>query len=458
MLRSKLLCMVLLGIAGSTPAETAEYFVAPNGSDRNPGTLMRPWRSVSIAVTRVAPGDTISLLTGTYSERIVLGSTAGTESAPITLRAFPGHRPIIDGMGLPLRDGNGLVRVEGTRHWRITGLVVTGSHYYGLKVRNASSIAIEGIEVSHSSHGGLVIENSTDILVIDNHVHHTNQTGRSAAHEALTLSRVENFEVRGNEVHSNLEEGIDVKDGSKSGTVRGNHVFDNGAVGIYVDGATDVVVDGNRVHSNATAGLALGIERREPTRNIAIVNNLVYRNRDGGLQFYSETGAGIEDCAIVNNTFYGNEDAGLWFLLGREHRDNVVRNNIFLDNEVEIRDEVGARGRQRVDHNLFAPGARSHIFGRDTVIALPAFRDAENDDFHLGVFSPARDAGVADSAPEHDIEGRPRPQGRGYDLGAYEIPDVDDPSSENFQQEQSAVHFLNKHSFAERKNKTGFRF
>jgi len=46
----------------------------------------------------------------------------------------------------------------------------------------------------------------------------------------------------------------------------------------------------------------------------------------------------------------------------------------------------------------------------------------EDDDYHLQIGSPCIDKGTSNGAPEKDIEGNLRPQGRGHDLGAYEFP------------------------------------
>ncbi len=62
------------------------------------------------------------------------------------------------------------------------------------------------------------------------------------------------------------------------------------------------------------------------------------------------------------------------------------------------------------------------IGGRD--YSLPDFI-VEPPDYHLQAGSPAIDAAACESAPVSDIEGRPRPFGRGCDIGAYEYPGAD---------------------------------
>jgi hypothetical protein len=48
------------------------------------------------------------------------------------------------------------------------------------------------------------------------------------------------------------------------------------------------------------------------------------------------------------------------------------------------------------------------------------FADPANFDFHLLKTSPAKNTGTSAGAPVVDYDGNPRPQGSGYDIGAYE--------------------------------------
>jgi len=50
----------------------------------------------------------------------------------------------------------------------------------------------------------------------------------------------------------------------------------------------------------------------------------------------------------------------------------------------------------------------------------PLFVDAANGNLHLQDGSPCINTGTPDGAPARDIEGTPRPQGPGFDIGAYE--------------------------------------
>jgi parallel beta-helix repeat protein len=55
--------------------------------------------------------------------------------------------------------------------------------------------------------------------------------------------------------------------------------------GIYVDGARDIVLDGNISHDNQ-GGIEIGSEERNekyPVKNITVSNNLVYNNTENGI-------------------------------------------------------------------------------------------------------------------------------------------------------------------------------
>jgi hypothetical protein len=77
-----------------------EYYLSPDGSDSNPGTLSQPWITLAYALTQLSPGDVLNLREGTYFEHNLVVDLNGTASQPITIQSYPGERATIDG-GLP---------------------------------------------------------------------------------------------------------------------------------------------------------------------------------------------------------------------------------------------------------------------------------------------------------------------------------------------------------------------
>ncbi|MBI2193279.1 MAG: hypothetical protein HYU36_14985 [Planctomycetes bacterium] len=76
------------------------YFVDPDrGDDDHAGSRARPWRTINNSLKRLSPGDTLYLRAGIYFENVYC-AVAGKPDAPITVRAYPGERVIIDG-GIP---------------------------------------------------------------------------------------------------------------------------------------------------------------------------------------------------------------------------------------------------------------------------------------------------------------------------------------------------------------------
>jgi hypothetical protein len=102
-------------------AQAATYYVAPSGNDSNPGTQSAPWGTVQHAVKKLRPGDTLLLRGGTYWESdISLDGVHGTADAPITIKNYPGERPVIDG-------GYREFRTIGNNDWEV---VDAGRHVY----------------------------------------------------------------------------------------------------------------------------------------------------------------------------------------------------------------------------------------------------------------------------------------------------------------------------------------
>ncbi|HPD48141.1 MAG TPA: NosD domain-containing protein [Anaerohalosphaeraceae bacterium] len=84
-------------LVAAKSATAATYYVSTTGNDMSGnGTLAKPWRTIQKGQSHLQPGDTLLIRGGRYNESVDL-TVQGTEANPITLRAFPGEVPILDG-------------------------------------------------------------------------------------------------------------------------------------------------------------------------------------------------------------------------------------------------------------------------------------------------------------------------------------------------------------------------
>lgn len=74
----------------------ATYYVGPAGSDKKNGSQASPFRTIQKAADVMKPGDTCLILSGRYREAVVL-KESGTEGKPLTFKAAPGQKVVIDG-------------------------------------------------------------------------------------------------------------------------------------------------------------------------------------------------------------------------------------------------------------------------------------------------------------------------------------------------------------------------
>lgn len=101
--------LVFLLLATPPHAFAAEFFVAPAGSDGDPGTLERPFATVQRAQNVAAPGDTVYLRGGTYVMKesqiarrrgifayVTDMDRSGTPDRRINYWAYQDERPVFD--------------------------------------------------------------------------------------------------------------------------------------------------------------------------------------------------------------------------------------------------------------------------------------------------------------------------------------------------------------------------
>lgn len=129
------------------PALGAEFFVVPDGSDQNPGTIDRPFASVQRAQQSAAPGDTVFVRGGTYAIQesqiaqrkgifayVVALDKSGEKDKPITYRAYRDEKPVFD---------FSRVKPEGLRVYAFS---VTGSWLH------VQGIEVTGVQVTIKEH------------------------------------------------------------------------------------------------------------------------------------------------------------------------------------------------------------------------------------------------------------------------------------------------------------------
>jgi len=208
--------------------------------------------------------------------------------------------------------------------------------------------------------------------------------------------------VKNNKIHGNRYQGILITSSSNN-LIEGNEIYRNSGWGIHIyndaGGMRNNIIRNNRIHDNARVGRrGSGIIVGGPGH--LVYNNLVWNNANGIDVMYS----GARDIKVFNNTISHNRGAGIAVYNAPDVR---ILNNIVSQNGGQAIEDIEGNTGLVVSHNLTDPD--------------PRFVNPSVFDFRLQSTSPAIDAGLSLSEVPADIESIPRPQGAGYDLGAYEF-------------------------------------
>ena len=195
-----------------------------------------------------------------------------------------------------------------------------------------------------------------------------------------------------------------------------NNLFQDNVVqglggAVYIDSPTYGTIAGNVFTGNsARPGSAVALNF---AADIELTNNVFAENYGWALY------VGGSRARLTNNTFANNYKAegetnieGIFVMDG----EVVGVNNIFYNSDLNVWEGEGG-GDISVTNSLFYNDENRMWPGDGNEFADPLF--VGDGDYQLRSGSPAIDAGVTVDL-EVDIIGTPRPQGRGFDIGAYE--------------------------------------
>lgn len=416
-------------------ANAATWYVAPGGNDANAGSLASPFQSITKAASRAAAGDIVEVRGGVYNE-VVKISSKGTASARIIFRAYSGEAAAIDGTG-SAADTN-LVQFNGAEYVDFTGFEVRNATRLGICGYPAKSVRVLGNKIHGSQRNGIYFGSaSSDITIDGNDVYDNvlenrlrNMSGGWA--QALAVNKTNGATITNNRVYRNYGEGIDfvVAD---NGVARGNEVFDNYSVGIYLDNARYMTIDRNLVYSTGdtryyrdgepASGIGIANEPyslTSPSTGIVIKNNIVLNTKWGFYYGAYGLGGGLKNTTVANNTFYQSTYAALW-IQSDTHAGSVVQNNIFHQVGGRAVTDVAGAGVIYRSNNWYG-GSAGAAAGTGDVIGDPGFENAGGlsaNDYRLVAGSRAIEAGLdLGSIVSNDYFGYLRSVG--VDIGAHE--------------------------------------
>jgi hypothetical protein len=420
------------------------FYVATTGNDAGLGTQTQPWKTIQHAVDAMAGGDTVYVRGGTYNERVLFWYRSNTTGSYMTLINYLNEGVIIDGTGIDIQHGEGLVHIQKTDYVRISGITVQHSNGAGIEVSYANNIKIDDNYTYDTVKSGISTWGATNVVIDNNDIELAcnSHPGYESSEENISIaSGSTNVEVKNNLVHKAADigapghigaggEGINIKDGSHNVRVHHNVVHlderpDGGpstrlafGVDAWAAHTYDIKIYDNIAY-NSAYGFILESEAGGLGEDLWVYNNIAYNMVHAGYSIPSWGVAGpVSNLHFINNVAY-KCDYGFW----GQHSNftNVeIRNNIFsqISNNPRILLVPGSEVNTLIDHNLF-DGSGS-VLGSNSVVGDPKFVNPAGANFHLQDGSPAIDKGLLVNAPTDDFDGNSRPQGAGFDIGAYE--------------------------------------
>lgn len=459
-------------------ASAADQHVDASFAGESDGSQARPWKSISEAMAKVGPGDTVRVAAGSY-DGFNIHDKIGRPGKPIRVMGTPSSKPgtpaltNIGGAGRKYAGNKDGINIQRSSHIELVSLTLVGT---GDPTTSRAGVGIHSYWKS-----GPDKANFRDVAILHCTIRDFGYWGVLTGFEDNV--RVENCVISG----SRREHGVYLSNTSTGHVVRNNLVFDNACSGIQLNGSNGDDPEGGRIRDSLVENNILwnngggsnhsrgggGALNNESVSNCVYRNNLLYDNKASGIVLWNgtSTGRGSHDCLVTHNTVVQlNSKARSALLISAEKSNrpfdcerNVVVNNVFIHVGAEWKHAAEINGEVKglvCDHNIYIgalqrdskpdggpndlgfqawqgkgidahsrqlkPEALAGMFVKydgqpikpDASPSAAAFMPSPN--------SPLRDAGNATADPmkrpaaETDLAGNPRVTGAAPDVGAVE--------------------------------------
>jgi hypothetical protein len=431
-----------LALFASTGFANTLYVDAQRGSNANSGIADSPWQTIQKAADSAQPGDTVLVAEGDYPERIRV-TRSGAPQRPITFEAH--GRAVTQGFTITAD----YIRVMG---FEITNHITLSRESYGVYLHGQHDEILNNY-LHDLYHDGIMLAGEGDPnspqlaynVIKGNRIDRANNSG-------IHVEGRENL-IEANDIGHTIQyppggpawDGADA-DGMRffgTGNIfRGNRIHDIlfsdlGNLDPHIDcfqswgPAMEITFEQNLcdINPGGFSGQASMIENSSgPVRHLMYQNN-IFMDLGAGINVSKTATDGIAFVQVLNNTFYRVRGPAV-LLRGAPH--GAVENNAFYDvgNHRTSYVNVSADSQDGLaaGYNLHSmsdgrpPGKEGSQapYPHDLWGIDPQFVNGASKDFHLTPTSPLVDSGIVLKEVTTDFAGVPRPQGAGYDIGAYE--------------------------------------
>lgn len=371
--------IVSVAVTAIQPPGTVRHVVPSGGSTTSDGVTVPCTIARAIAVAQ--PGDTIEMAAGIYAG--AWGDNGlmdwygknGTAAAPIIVQPAIGATVIIKPTATTYR----AIYFRNCSWIELHDLTIDGSNLTGEAVKcttvtnGATDITLLRCEIkSARSMGVLTSGDLTERLTLRQCKIHDGGTDTGLDH-AIYLSTPDNV-IKDCEIYNWASHQIHVYGNATMHrqTICGNYIH-GGGTGIGIYGANNHKVYNNIIAE--TGGVGIQLRPYEAMAGVLVANNTFTANGNIGILVNAIGPQPMSGITVANNIAFNN--AGVQI-------SNVNNNASLITNQI-------------TDPLFIGPG-----------------------NYHLQPSSSAIDAGTAQTAFNTDKDGLSRPQGAGWDIGAYE--------------------------------------